>query len=163
MIDYQQVIEELKDFLSTDIAIEIEQKDALMPILLIPEKDIKTICKYLYENEKYYFDFLSCITAIDNGVEADSMEVVYNLYSIPFEKSICLKVKLNRQNAEIETVSDIWNSANWHEREAFDMFGIIFTNHPDLRRILMPADWVGHPLKKDYQIQEIYHNIKVEY
>ena len=89
------------------------------------------------------------------------MEVVYSLYSIPFDQSLALKVVLNRQSPEVETISSIWKSANWLEREIFDMYGIQFKNHPDLRRILMPADWEGFPLRKDYQEQETYRNIKL--
>jgi NADH-quinone oxidoreductase subunit C len=110
-----------------------------------------------------YFDMLSCVTGIDNGVAANSMEIVYNLYSIPFNHHVAINVLLPRENAEIESVSAIWKTANWHEREIFDMYGIKFRNHNDLRRILMPADWEGHPLRKDYKHQEYYRDIKVEY
>jgi NADH-quinone oxidoreductase subunit C len=91
------------------------------------------------------------------------MEIAYNLYSIPFNQHLMLKVKLQREKPEIDSISHIWKTADWHEREIFDMYGIVFKNHPDLRRILMPADWVGHPLRKDYRHQEYYRNIKVDY
>ena len=91
------------------------------------------------------------------------MEVAYNLYSIPFGHQLMIKVKLNRDNPAIESVNHFWRSANWLEREVFDMYGVVFLNHPDLRRILMPADWEGHPLRKDYKHQEYYRDIKVEY
>ena len=110
-----------------------------------------------------YFDMLSCITGIDNGVQMATMEVVYNLYSIPFNHHLMIKVTLPRDYGEVDTVSHIWRTANWHEREIFDMYGVNFRNHPDLRRILMPADWEGHPLKKDYNHQEYYRDIKVAY
>jgi NADH-quinone oxidoreductase subunit C len=74
-----------------------------------------------------------------------------------------LKVTLLRENAEIDSVTDIWRTANWHERETAEMFGIKFIGHPDLRRLLLPADWEGNPLKKDYQHQEKYRDIKVDY
>jgi len=121
---------------------------------------------FLYENEQTYFDFLSCITGLDNG--ANSLEIIYHLYSIPYNHPIVLKVTLekNKENSplpQIDTVSHIWAAANWHEREIFDLVGIHFLNHPDLRRILLPNDWQGHPLRKDYQIPEIYHDIKIKY
>lgn len=91
------------------------------------------------------------------------MELVYNLYSIPYNHHIAIKVALDRNAPSVRTLSDIWRTANWHEREAFDLFGINFTDHPDLRRILLPADWEGFPLRKDYQHQDRYRNIKLNY
>ena len=117
----------------------------------------------LKNHPQLYFDSLSCLTAIDNGAQAGSMEVIYQLYSIPFHHSLSAKVILPREHPTIDSVESIWKTANWHEREAYDMFGISFNNHPDLRRILMPADWEGFPLRKDYQTQETYRNIKVDY
>ena len=125
--------------------------------------DLLAAMETLYQNPATYFDMLSSITGIDNGVQAATMEVVYNLYAIPFNHHLMIKVILPRENPEIESVSHIWKTANWHEREIFDMYGINFKNHPDLRRILMPSDWEGHPLRKDYKQQEYYRNIKVDY
>jgi NADH-quinone oxidoreductase subunit C len=88
---------------------------------------------------------------------------VYNLYSIPFNHHLMIKILLPRDKPEIESVSHIWKTANWLEREVFDMYGVHFKNHPDLRRILMPADWEGYPLRKDYKHQAYYRDIKVEY
>lgn len=129
----------------------------------ISAADILDVCTVLHQDPSSYFDMLSCVTGIDNGPEAATMEVAYNLYSIPFDHHIMLKVVLRRENPEVDTVSHIWKTAEWHEREAFDMYGIKFRNHPDLRRILMPADWEGFPLRKDYKHQEYYRDIKVEY
>src|SRR5687767_6185507 len=125
--------------------------------------DLTLAMDTLFRNPTTYFDMLSCITGIDNGAQVATMEVVYNLYSIPFNHHLMIKVMLPRENPEIESVSQIWKTANWHEREIFDMYGINFKNHPDLRRILMPADWEGYPLRKDYKHQEYYRNIKIEY
>ncbi|HYG17908.1 MAG TPA: NADH-quinone oxidoreductase subunit C [Ohtaekwangia sp.] len=131
-------------------------------VLLSPD-DLIPVCETLYRNPATYFDMLSCITGIDNGPAAGTMEVAYNLYSIPFDLHLMIKVILPREAAAVESVSHIWKSADWLEREVFDMYGIHFKNHPDLRRILMPADWEGHPLRKDYKHQEYYRDIKVEY
>ncbi len=129
----------------------------------ISAQDLVPAMDALYRNPTTYFDMLSCITGIDNGVQAATMEVVYNLYSIPFNHHLMIKVTLPRDHAEVDTVSHIWRTANWLEREIFDMYGVNFKNHPDLRRILMPADWEGHPLRKDYSHQEYYRDIKVAY
>ena len=129
----------------------------------ISAQDLVLVMDALYRNPTTYFDMLSCITGIDNGVQAATMEVVYNLYSIPFNHHLMVKVTLPRDQAEVDSVSHIWRTANWHEREIFDMYGVNFKNHPDLRRILMPADWEGHPLRKDYSHQEYYRDIKVAY
>lgn len=125
--------------------------------------DILTVCQVLYSNPVTYFDMLSCLTGLDNGPQAGTMEVIYNLYSIPFHLHLMLKATLPREQPVIDSVTSVWRTADWHEREAYDMYGITFRNHPDLRRILMPADWDGHPLRKDYQHQEYYRGIKVAY
>ena len=136
------------------------------PAIMVAPHAIATICTELHSWEKTYFDQLSCITGLDNGPEAGSMEVVYNLYSIPFNLHLTLKVVLPRNSEEeplpeVPTVTVIWRTADWHEREVYDLVGIHFTGHPDLRRILLPTDWEGHPLRKDYQEQEYYHGIRV--
>ncbi len=138
-------------------------ENATPKALIIAKEQLLEVSTYLYQDENMYFDMLSCLTGIDNGVESNTMEVVYNLYSIPFEHALMLKVELIREKPVIHSVSDIWKTANWHEREAYDLLGITFEGHPDLRRILLPADWEGHPLKKDYEHQEKYRGIKVAY
>lgn len=131
--------------------------------VIVPAADLIKVCTSLAQNPDTYFDMLSCLTGIDNGVQANTMEVVYNLYSIPFHVSLMVKVLLPRDKPVVDSVASIWRTANWHEREAFDLLGIQFTGHPDLRRILLPADWEGYPLRKDYAHQQYYRNIKVEY
>lgn len=125
---------------------------------------LNDICNFLHRDENHYFDMLSCITGIDNGPEENSMEVAYNLYSIPFSRQLTLKVKLQRHEEalKLQTVSGIWKSALWLEREVYDLLGIYFDGHPDLRRILLPSDWVGYPLRKDYKDLETYHGIVVK-
>ncbi|MGD1957867.1 MAG: NADH-quinone oxidoreductase subunit C [Fulvivirga sp.] len=155
----------LINFLKAQIdGLSIEQTENCTPKgITISSQHLKAVCELLHENEQFYFDMLSCITGIDNGVESGTMEVIYNLYSIPFERSLTIKVALDRKKPEVASVFDVWRTADWHEREVFDLFGIHFSGHPDLRRILLPADWNGHPLRKDYKHQDYYHGIKVEY
>ena len=144
------------------ISVEINL-EAKQPFILFFKEDIVKLFSSLFYYKEFYFDFLNCITCVDNGAEKGSIDLIYHLTSIPFEHSVILKTEIPREDSEISSVSSVWKSADWHEREIFDLFGVKFTNHPDLRRILMPADWEGFPLRKDYQEQEFYHGIKVKY
>ncbi len=161
----------VKDILIEQFGNEIilEEIDGLMPILKVKAEKIAEICSFLKTESRCYFDSLSCLTGIDNGPEAKTMQLVYNLYSIPYDLKIALKIEIERTQNEaeslpdVQTVSHIWHSANWSEREIYDLLGINFIGHPDMRRILMPSDWEGYPLRKDYQQQEIYHGITVKY
>lgn len=126
-------------------------------------RSLLELMEFLHTDEQCYYDSLSCITGLDNGVEKAAMEVIYQLYSIPYNHHLTVKVNLDRANPVVDSMTSIWKAADWHEREAYDLLGIRFNNHPDLRRILLPADWEGHPLRKDYQHQEYYRGIKVEY
>ncbi|MAJ51742.1 MAG: NADH-quinone oxidoreductase subunit C [Flammeovirgaceae bacterium] len=130
----------------------------------ITSQENRELFTFLRDNNQLYFDMLSSITGIDNGPEVNTMELIYNLYSIPFDSHLMVKIKLeDRESPIAPTVSDIWKTANWHEREIFDLLGIRFEGHPDLRRILLPSDWEGHPLRKDDVLQKRYHGIKVDY
>ena len=144
-------------------AVQGEDETSSHRALLIQKDHIVDVCKLLHVNEKTYFDSLSCLTGLDNGEENNTMEVIYNLYSIPFDLRLALKVELDRSNPVIDSVTKIWKTADWLEREAYDLLGINFNGHLDLRRILLPDDWEGHPLRKDYVEQEKYHEVKVKY
>lgn len=159
MLDFQQ-LEEIVKKVTNDIRVD---EKATPKAIVVPASEIKKVCTELYQNSSTYFDMLSCLTGIDNGTEASTIEVVYNLYSIPFNHHLMLKVILQRENPVIDSVVEVWRTANWHERETAEMFGIIFNGHPDLRRLLLPADWEGHPLRKDYVHQELYRDVKVKY
>ena len=145
-----------------DSAATVAPNSTPVTIVVSPDKIVE-VCSELFNNKETYFDQLSCVTGIDNGESSKTMEVIYHLYSIPFNQSLALKVILPRNNPRVHTLSLVWKSANWLERETFDMYGIIFENHPDLRRILMPADWDGFPLRKDYKEQEKYRDVQVKY
>jgi NADH-quinone oxidoreductase subunit C len=156
--------EEIFDLVKTKATSDVVVDETTTPkAIRLHTDDLVAVCRELHENRLTYFDMLSCVTAIDNGAQLGTFELAYSLYSIPYNTHLTIKVVLPRDKPEAESISAIWKTANWHEREAFDMYGIVFKNHPDLRRILMPADWEGHPLRKDYKHQEYYRNIKVEY
>lgn len=143
--------------------IEFSIESSTLPTTIkVAATDLLALAQHLQADPALFFDQLTCVTGIDNGPDANTMEVLYHFYSIPFHQSLALKVVLARSNPEVETLSGLWKSANWMEREVYDMFGITFLNHPDLRRILMPADWEGFPLRKDYQHQEKYRDIQVK-
>jgi NADH-quinone oxidoreductase subunit C len=152
----------IKDLLQTQFKFEAEWEEQ-MGRLTLPAEQILPVCEFLWKNPATYFDSLSCLTAIDQGPEAGKMEVIYTLYSIPNHLTLHLRVILDRSTPTISSVSSIWRTADWHEREAFDLLGIQFSGHPDLRRILLPEDWEGHPLRKDYVEQSKYHGIQVKY
>ncbi len=159
---FEEIHEYLVSKLGDTVILGTDQNATPKAILVDPRSIVK-VMTFLHEDEQCYFDMLSCLTGLDNGAEANTMEVIYNLYSIPYDRGLMVKTTLPRDKPEIESIATIWQTANWHEREAFDLLGIQFLNHPDLRRILLPNDWEGHPLRKDYQEQEKYHGIKVKY
>src|SRR5580692_10094322 len=111
---------------------------------------IVSICGFLKYDQK--FIRLSSVTAVDRYPSEPRFEVVYHLHSIETEQRVRLKCRVFGTDSAIESVTSVWRGANWYEREVFDLFGISFLNHPDLRRIMMPDDWEGHPLRKDYPI-----------
>jgi NADH-quinone oxidoreductase subunit C len=135
--------------------------------LNVPKELILDLCLFLRDHPSFYFDFLSNITAVDYHPD-HRFAVVYNLASIPNQFTLTLRVELDNESRtsdflpEISSVSSVWRTADWHEREAFDLMGIFFTNHPDLRRILLPDDWQGFPLRKDYEDPEMYHGINIK-
>ena len=136
-----------------------EDQNSTPSALLIEKEYLLKVCEFLLIHEKTYFDSLSCLTGVDNGPELGTMEVVYNLYSIPYDLHLILKVLLERDSPNIDSVTSVWKTADWHEREVYDLLGIHFNGHPDLRRILLPEDWEGYPLRKDYVEQEMYHDV----
>ena len=135
---------------------------AVDPYIVVAAPAIHEVGEFLRHEPDLQFDLLMCLSGVDYGPDKH-LEVVYHLFSMALRHTIVLKVEVPREDGVVPTVCDIWRTAEWHEREAFDLFGIHFANHPDLRRILLPDDWEGYPLRKDYQVQEFYHGIRVPY
>lgn len=119
--------------------------------ILVSSENIVEVATYLKLNKNTQFDVLFSICGLDYP---DRFEIVYHLYSSNYKNKLVLKSYLNRNNPEIASISEVYSAANWHERETYDLMGILFLNHPCLERILLPKDWVGHPLRKDYKMQD---------
>lgn len=118
----------------------------------------RELAQFLYSDPDLALDWLGCLTAIDYVVD-NQLCAAYDLYSTKHKHWFAVKVYVDRDQPSIPSVMDLWPAADWHEREAYDMMGIVFTGHSDLRRILLPEDWVGYPLRKDYQFPREYHGI----
>ena len=114
------------------------------------------VSEKLKSDDNFSFDYLMSISGVDTEEE---FFLVYHLFSYKHRNEFVMRVKAPYDDVDIPSVSDVWAAANWHEREQFDLFGFNFSGHPDLRRILLPEDWVGHPLRKDYVYPEEYHGI----
>lgn len=125
-----------------------EEGSQYLNVITSPEK-FRAIAEYLRYNEAMSFDYMFCLTGVD---WVTHLMVVYHLESTTLKHAIVLKAKISgREDPKVETVCDLWRTAEFHEREVFDLFGIKFINHPDLRRILLEDDWEGFPLRKDYK------------
>ena len=125
--------------------------------VMLRKDRIKDTCLYLRDEPLLKMDHLADLAAVDYsaypGDSGPRFEVVYNLISTVYRHRIRLKVRLPEEDPRIDTVASVWHTANWHEREAYDLMGITFDGHPDLRRILLPEDWEGHPLRKEYPLK----------
>ena len=122
--------------------------------VIVPREKILQICTFLKSWSETRFDFLADLCGADRGVEEEPrFEVNYHLFSTSKYHRWRLKVLLNEENVHLESVTSIWRTANWHERETYDLFGVIFDGHPDLRRILLPEDWQGYSLRKDFPLR----------
>jgi NADH-quinone oxidoreductase subunit C len=116
--------------------------------VLVETGKIVQAAKLLKTNNDTLFDILLYVSGVDNK---DAFQVIYYVYSTALNRKVVLKCNLDKNNPEIETLSGLYKTADWHEREAYDLFGIIFSGHPNLKRLLLPQDWKGHPMRKDYK------------
>ena len=139
-----------------------DNSDDKHPRVHISADNWRAVAEFLRHDERCRFNWLSCITSLDY-VADDKLACCYDLMSYQYRHEFAIKVFTDRDNPSIPSVADIWPAANWHEREAFDLMGIDFPGYPDLRRILLPEDWVGHPLRKDYVFPREYHGIPGSY
>jgi NADH-quinone oxidoreductase subunit C len=145
----------------SDKILEIYEFRGDLNVVLKPQ-DIPEICRFLKTDPDLKYNFLSCITAVDYlGIRDKRFEVVYILFSITNHYRVTVKTRIE-ENEEVPTLTSLWGTANWQEREIYDMFGLKFAGHPNLTRILMDADWVGYPQRKDfpltYEVPNFSHN-----
>ena len=145
------VVDALKKKFGDAIREVIEFREEIT--VIVDASRIFEVGEYLRSNSELAYDFLSDICGVDHLPNDPRFEVVYHLYSMKYNRRLRVKTKVSEKNAEIDSLSLIWASANWLERECYDLFGIQFKGHPDLRRILMPEDWEGYPLRKDYPLK----------
>lgn len=156
---------EIADFINSKVSganacvLEAEVGDNT---IFVEASSILEVCKNL-KNSEYDMNVLQCVTGTDYD---DRIEVTYIIASFTKNTEVIIKAKLPKTNSDatvsIESVCSVWKSANFLERETYDMLGVEFTNHPDMRRILCPEDWTGYPLRKDYKVQEVYNDMVVD-
>ena len=157
--------------------IKSKKLDAMGPFAEVEPADLVDVCRFLRDDARLRFDLLNCVSGVDY-LEPDPkkaakagfephLEVVYHLSSFAHKHRFVLKVLLPRWKGdkpgelpELPSVTSLWRTADWHEREVYDLCGVWFTGHPDLTRILLSDDWVGHPLRKDYEFPLEYHGIR---
>ena len=143
------IVEKLKAKFATAVLDVVEHRGETT--VTMAKEQIVAISTFMRDECGY--NLLTDLCGVDYLGKAPRFMVVYNLYNIATKQRLRIKVPVEEQNATVDTVSTVWGTANWHERECWDLMGISFNGHPDQRRILMPADWEGHPLRKDYPVQ----------
>jgi NADH-quinone oxidoreductase subunit C len=149
----EKVIEKL-NIKYTDAVLEANEFRSELTII-ISKEHIVEVCRFLKEDEELAFDLLADLCGIDMNTQENRFGVIYNLYSLRNKHRIRLKTFTEEENPKVPTVTGVWGTANWHERETYDMFGILFDGHPDLRRIYMPDEFEFHPLRKDFPLMGI--------
>ena len=168
-VDFDAIFTCLRDQFGPEVVLEHVQNDLsdpkkpivyYPPQILIKADAIVEIATFLRDNHSLRMDSLMNLASVDRD---DTLSVVYYLHSMSLLHKACLRVDVPVNEPVVPTVETVWITANWHEREAFDMMGLDFAGHSDLRTILLPDGWEGHPLRKNYQVQEFYRGMKVPY
>jgi len=147
-----QIADRLKEHFPEEV---LDVKDFRGQVSVTVRKGrILEICRFLHDDPDLYLDYLIDLCGVDYlGKKENRFEVVYHLYSIRHRHALRLKAEVPEHDARIDSVTPVWIGVNWHERECYDLFGIVFAGHPDPRRVLLPEDWEGYPLRKDYPLK----------
>ncbi len=132
--------------------------EAIDPSLTIKPQLLPDLAGFLATDQELVFDSLMCLSATDY---AETVVLTYSLHSMKKFHRFTVKVEVSKEDPKVPSVESIWKTANWHEREAYDLLGVVFEGHPDLTRILLPDDWEGHPLRKDYKAPDEYRGMEV--
>ncbi len=156
-LERSQIHEIVKEKLG-DAALE-DKADAAEPYIVVRPDAIEDLAFFCRDDSRLRFDLLSAITGVDYP-DRKVIEVIYCLDSTVHKHWLIVKVALDRENPRIATVENVWRTADWHERETFDLLGVVFEGHHNLIRILCAEDWEGHPLRKDYVMPETYRGVK---
>lgn len=152
--------DEIRQVLATELSADIALTTAEIgdPCIYVPSELWVKANEVARHNAELKFDFLRSITATDYPDEKQ-IEVTNHLFSYAYKHAITLKCRVDRDAPILPTITHVWPAANWHEREAFDLLGVQFSGHPNLKRLLLPEDWVGYPLRKDYKQEEYYQGV----
>ena len=145
----------------TGDAVREIRTDVQQPYILVDPSRMADVALVLRDDPALSFDYCSCVSGVDYS--DGTLGAVYHLASMTHKHKIVLKAIVPADNPHVRSTADVWGGANWHEREAYDMMGIVFDGHPDLRRLLCPDDYPGHPLRKNFQVPEFYNGMKVPY
>ena len=148
-----KIVEALKSRFGDQAAQASEFRGELT--IVIPKEKIVEVCRFLKDEPSFKFDLLADLFGLDMFTPVNRFAVVYNLYSLSSKHRIRLKVFTEEDDPKLPTMTGVWSTANWHERETYDMFGIVFEGHPDLRRVYMPDEFEHHPLRKDFPLMGI--------
>jgi NADH-quinone oxidoreductase subunit C len=152
--------EAIRDLLAEKLGVEISWTDGTPgdPSATVPAEHWHEACRLARHQDELFLDFLRAESGVDYP-DDQAIEVVAHLFSYKHRHGFVLKTRVQRDDPRLKTIEDIWPAANWYEREIFDLLGVHFEGHSDLRRLVLPEDWVGHPLRKDYQEQDSYQGI----
>ncbi len=154
-----EIFDKLKIEFGEEI-ISLNEDPGYEPSIKVEPTNLVDIMLFLRDEEGLEFDYPSCLSGVDLGA---NLGVVYNLYSMKRAHKITIKVEVPKEAPDVPSCELVWRSFDWHEREAYDLLGINFVGHHNLTRILLPDDWEGHPLRKDYVQPDYFHGMKVPY
>lgn len=156
-LTFKQVYEKLKEKFPDGVVSVVECPGD--PYCVVKAGSLLEIATWLKTDPEMQFDLLSCVCGTD---DRKNLWSVYHLYSVPKNHKAVIKVQLDRENPSVPSLVPLWKAADWHERETYDMYGIVYQDHPDLRRILLPEDWPGYPMRKDYEFPDEYQGIPLK-